>query len=180
MSQNRDTPIRHRFLEWEQSLTLKANRAFSTRGIGRFFGYISRLGNGSAWFAVIGGLLLYDPWQAWRTAIHMLGVIGIGMAIYYGLKKTTSRPRPCAVDQNLHISIPPLDRYSFPSGHTLHAVSLTIIAAFYYPHTLWLLAPFALLVATSRLVLGLHYLSDVLAGALLGATLAVLSIAIVF
>ena len=63
MSQNRDTPIRHRFLEWEQSLTLKANRALSVRGIGRFFGYISRLGNGGAWFAVIGGLLLYDPSQ---------------------------------------------------------------------------------------------------------------------
>jgi undecaprenyl-diphosphatase len=179
MSQNRDTPIRHRFLEWEQSLTLKANRALSVRGIGRFFGYISRLGNGGAWFAVIGGLLLYDPLVSWRAAIHMLAVVLIGAGLYHWLKKKTSRPRPFEIHQTLTISIPPLDRYSFPSGHTLHAVSLTIVAAAYYPQTLWVLAPFALLVASSRLVLGLHYLSDVVAGALIGTLLAVISIAIV-
>jgi undecaprenyl-diphosphatase len=68
-----------------------------------------------------------------------------------------------------------LDRYSFPSGHTLHAVSFTTLAVGSFPELAWLLVPFAALIAASRVVLGLHYPSDVAAGALIGATLAVLS-----
>ncbi|HNW79764.1 MAG TPA: phosphatase PAP2 family protein, partial [Candidatus Competibacteraceae bacterium] len=72
----------------------------------------------------------------------------------------------------------PLDEYSFPSGHTLHAVSFSIIAVYYYPVLAWLVLPFTVLVALSRLVLGLHYPSDVLAGILLGAALASLTLQI--
>ncbi len=69
----------------------------------------------------------------------------------------------------------PLDAFSFPSGHTLHAVAFSIVAIAYYPALAWVLVPFSLLVAMSRLVLGLHYPSDVLAGAALGALIAWLS-----
>jgi undecaprenyl-diphosphatase len=66
----------------------------------------------------------------------------------------------------------PLDYYSFPSGHTLHAVCFSVVAVSYYPALWWLLLPFTLLVVASRLILGLHYLSDVIAGALIGGTIA--------
>jgi undecaprenyl-diphosphatase len=66
----------------------------------------------------------------------------------------------------------PLDRYSFPSGHTLHAVCFTTLATSHVPGLAPVLLPFAALVAASRVVLGLHYPSDVLVGAALGASLA--------
>jgi undecaprenyl-diphosphatase len=70
--------------------------------------------------------------------------------------------------------IPPLDEFSFPSGHTLQAVSFTIIALAWYPLLAPLLLGFTSLVAASRVILGLHYPSDVLAaigiGCGLGAT----------
>jgi len=72
----------------------------------------------------------------------------------------------------------PLDRYSFPSGHTLHAVSFTWQAGAHFPELLWVLVPLAALIGASRVVLGLHYPSDVLAGAAIGAALAELGLSI--
>ena len=71
--------------------------------------------------------------------------------------------------------VKPLDEFSFPSGHTFHALSFTIIACSYIPELCWVLIPFAILVALSRIILGLHYPSDVLAGAILGTLMADLS-----
>jgi undecaprenyl-diphosphatase len=72
--------------------------------------------------------------------------------------------------------VSPLDEYSFPSGHTLHAVAFTLIAVYYYPALAALLLPFTLLVAASRVVLGLHYPSDVLASIVIGSAIASLSL----
>ena len=70
----------------------------------------------------------------------------------------------------------PLDEFSFPSGHTLHAVAFTLVALAHYPGLAPLLIPFAACVAASRVVLGLHYPSDVLAATVIGSVLAGLSI----
>ena len=67
--------------------------------------------------------------------------------------------------------IAPLDEFSFPSGHTLHAVSFSLIALAYFPVLMPILLPFTLLVALSRVVLGLHYPSDVIAATLIGCAL---------
>ncbi len=72
----------------------------------------------------------------------------------------------------------PLDRFSFPSGHTLHAVSFSLIVTAHYPALAPLVFAFAALGAASRPILGLHYPSDVLAGAAVGAALAELALAL--
>ena len=109
-----------------------------------------------------------------------MAVVGaVGLALYKVLKRTLVRERPFVGLVGIECAMPPLDRYSFPSGHTLHAVAFTVIAVGHVPWLAVLLVPFALLVAASRVVLGLHYPSDVAVGALLGAALASVSFAFV-
>ena len=78
----------------------------------------------------------------------------------------------------INLAMPPLDRYSFPSGHTLHAVSFAWQAIAHFPALSWILVPAASLIALSRVVLGLHYPTDVLAGAAIGALLAACGLAL--
>jgi undecaprenyl-diphosphatase len=82
------------------------------------------------------------------------------------------RPRPFNVYPAIKCVGKTLDQFSFPSGHTLHSVVFTLVALSYYPGLFWLLVPFTGMVALSRPILGLHYPSDVLAGAALGALIA--------
>jgi len=68
-----------------------------------------------------------------------------------------------------------LDEFSFPSGHTLHSVAFSLILTVYYPMFALFVWPFTILIAVSRIVLGLHYPSDVIVGALIGAITAAVS-----
>jgi undecaprenyl-diphosphatase len=138
-----------------------------------FFRLVSRLGDGVFWYALMLAIALAG---GHRAALHM-AVTGTAAALLYRLlKRWTRRPRPYRAHREIVAHIAPLDEFSFPSGHTLHAVSFTIIALAYYPLLAPLLVPFALLVAASRVVLGLHYPSDVLAATVIGTGLAALSL----
>jgi undecaprenyl-diphosphatase len=109
----------------------------------------------------------------------MLLTGGVALLLYKSLKGMTRRVRPCHYDLDISAGVPPLDLYSFPSGHTLHAVGFSTVALFYYPQLAWLLVPFTLLVAASRIVLGLHYPSDVLVASVIGLGLGYSSLLLV-
>ena len=150
--------------------TTSFNRLARWRFVKRFFAVISRLGDGVVWYAI----MLTMPWigGGW-DGLALMALTGlVGTALYRRLKAGLRRPRPCQVHRTLTLCIAPLDRYSFPSGHTLHAVAFTLLATALVPGLGQVLIPFTLLVAISRLVLGLHYPSDVLVGGGLGAALA--------
>ncbi|SFB78144.1 undecaprenyl-diphosphatase [Marinospirillum celere] len=142
------------------------------------FRLISRLGDGLIWYTVFLLLPLMFGWAGLMLTLQ-LAVSGLFCTwIYLLLKRSTSRLRPCDASDAIQARMPPLDKYSFPSGHTLHAVAFSTLLIAALPSLApWLLG-FTLLIALSRLVLGLHYPSDVLVGALLGWLLARLSLAI--
>lgn len=158
----------------DAALCVQFNRASRQRACLRLFAAVSRLGDGVFWYALMLVLPLVYGVQA-LPAVALMGLTGLlCLTLYRWLKSKTSRPRPFAGNELIEMSVAPLDQYSFPSGHTLHAVAFSVVAVFFYPGLLWLLLPFTVLVALSRLVLGLHYPSDVVAGALLGGGLALI------
>lgn len=138
------------------------------------FQAVSRLGDGWIWFGLILGMVLV-PGGAF-AALHLALTGGAGALAYRRLKLYAVRERPFITHPAINCAAEPLDRYSFPSGHTLHAVSFALTGGHYLPELALPLAGFALLVAISRVVLGLHYPTDVAAGALLGGGLAAASL----
>ncbi len=159
-------------------LCLHMNRYGARRAIRGGFALVSRLGDGVFWYTLMAALPLLDGWAGLLASLH-LAVIGlIALGLYRGLKQRMRRPRPFAQYRAIVAYVAPLDEFSFPSGHTLHAVSFSLVATYHYPALLWVLWPFAVLVGLSRVVLGLHYPSDVLAATVIGAVLAQGSIAI--
>lgn len=158
----------------EHAWCLRLNRGCNRRAVRDLFTTVSRLGDGVFWY----GLVLLLPviyGEAGRMPALRMAVVGFaGLALYKYLKSRLVRERPYISLAGIVPGTRALDRYSFPSGHTLHAVSFTTLIVESFPELGWLCLPFAVLVATSRVVLGLHYPSDVAAGAIIGAALAVL------
>jgi undecaprenyl-diphosphatase len=162
----------------EQVLCLRVNRGCRRPGVRSFFGAVSRVGDGPLWYGLMIAVALFDRANGWHIALLMAMTSAIGAALYKLLKTRLVRERPFISHAGILCGTTPLDRYSFPSGHTLHAVSFTILAGAHYPWLLPALVPLALAMAASRVVLGLHYPSDVAAGAIIGAALASTSLAI--
>ena len=154
------------------------NRANNLKAIRLFFKAVSRLGDGVFWYSLIAATVATFGKEAVYPSLHMFVTGGIGVIVYKILKEHMVRERPFITHDSITCNTRPLDRYSFPSGHTLHAVSFSILLVYYYPGLFWLVTSFAILVSLSRFILGLHYISDVVIGAFIGAVLAILSLQI--
>ncbi|MCM0582553.1 phosphatase PAP2 family protein [Weissella diestrammenae] len=151
-----------------------------------FFMNVTRAGN-PTWTAFVASIafviaLLFKKYDIAVFLIVNVGVFGLGAML--ALKHSIARPRPSL----LHIVHE--NGYSFPSGHALNAVLLygsLIILVHYYIHNdyiryafLTLLTSLIIAIPLSRVYLGVHYLSDVLAGMALGGFLLIMSKEFIF
>jgi undecaprenyl-diphosphatase len=156
-----------------------ANHLCARRALWRVFALASRLGDGPAWYALMLALPVLYGWTGLVAAVQLACTGLFALALYRVMKRATRRPRPFAADRRIRAWVAPLDEFSFPSGHTLHAVAFTIVAVGHVPPLAWVLLPFTATVAASRVVLGLHYPSDVIAATAIGTVLGLASMALV-
>ncbi|MEO8002103.1 MAG: phosphatase PAP2 family protein [Arenimonas sp.] len=166
--------VKH-FLQREHQWCVHANTWADKSWVRRYFQTVSRLGDGPVWYMLGAIILLVEGSNGVPAFLHLSVMAVTTSFLYRYLKKWTKRPRPFANDNRIHVWTAPLDEFSFPSGHTLHAVSFTLVTLAYYPMLAVVLVPLAISIALSRVILGLHYPSDVFAATVIGSLLAWIS-----
>jgi undecaprenyl-diphosphatase len=94
------------------------------------------------------------------------------------LKFIIDRPRPCHELMNVHLLVGCGSGYSFPSSHAVNNFAGALILSYFVPRWTWAFFTYAVIVALSRVYVGVHYPSDVIAGAVIGLAIAAAMIAL--
>jgi undecaprenyl-diphosphatase len=156
----RDRVVMLRLNHWRPPRWMRLWMIAATRG-----------GDGWLWYAMGLIVVLFGGPDRIPALAAAAVAVGLGIALFLKLKRAIGRRRPCAMEPHCWATLLPPDQFSFPSGHTITAFAVALSLGSFYPAMLPGLLFCAASVALSRVLLGMHFLTDVLAGAALGAAL---------
>lgn len=136
----------------------------------------TRAGDGWLWYGLGIVLLIYGGERRYQAVGSAAAAALAGIILFRVLKKKSRRRRPCDIEPHCWSEILPPDKYSFPSGHSITAFAIAISVGSFYPQLQPCLLAVAVTIAFSRIILGMHFLSDVVVGSLIGVMLALISV----
>ncbi len=129
----------------------------------------SRGGDGWLWGLLGASVLWAGGERRYQVLLTTAAAVVAAIALFSLVKRVAVRNRPCDLIPFASFPKIPPDRFSFPSGHSVTAFAVAVPLALFYPsYMVWLMLC-ATSVATSRVVLGMHFVSDVVAGSMMGA-----------
>lgn len=130
--------------------------------------WCSRLGDGLMYLVLGLGLALWDDERGQQFLWNGLFAYALELPLYLLLKNTIRRDRPCHRLDDCEAAIEPSDKFSFPSGHAAAAFLFAVLVMAYYPAMALPAFVLASMIGAARVLLGVHYPTDIAAGALLG------------
>ena len=142
--------------------------------------YVSKTADGPLYVLLAVAIWKYQGFDSPFLQAILLAFL-IERPVYFVLKNSFKRNRPAAALENFVSVIIPSDKFSFPSGHTSAAFMMaTLISYFVQPvadlSLMLVLYSWAILVGFSRIILGVHFPTDTLMGAILGISVALFSL----
>lgn len=131
----------------------------------------TRCGDGWLWYGLAILVLLFGGPERFAAVGSSFSAASAGIVFFLWAKRATGRRRPCSIEPHCWSTLLPPDQFSFPSGHTITAFAIMTPLLYFYPGSAPALGFVALSIASSRVVLGMHFLSDVVAGSAAGTLL---------
>ena len=164
--------------QWDDNTCLLLNGLRDFPSIDTVLRFTTQSGNGLLYVVIALVVGLVAPASFAGFMLAAVFAFAVGLVAHTQIKRWVRRLRPYELLPKIRADFKPLERFSFPSGHTTHAFLMVTLLAGFFPVLLLPALVWALLVGISRVYLGVHYLSDVLAGALLGTFCGILGLAI--
>lgn len=175
MTQDRNGPMRL-LAEIDARLYVWLGLFAQRYRIYRFARTVSFTGDGYAYLLLAALMLLLSPQYGVAVTLAAFLAFAFELPAYVLLKKTFRRRRPYVVHdryERIHI---PSDEFSFPSGHTAGGFVMATVVSHFFPATALAMYAWATAIGFSRILLRVHFVSDVVAGALLGVGFAALAL----
>jgi len=156
----RDLRIMQRVNSWRAPRWIRLWAICATRG-----------GDGWLWYSITLAILFFGGPERFAAASAAIVAGCTGVVLFMWLKKATKRKRPCTLEPHCWAKLLPPDQFSFPSGHSITAFAFAVPFSLFYPSLAIGVLFCALSIAISRVLLGMHFLSDVVAGCAIGTFL---------
>ena len=131
----------------------------------------TRLGDGWIWYSVGIALLLFGGELRFIAFAAAVSAEAGAVTLFRLVKNASKRKRPCQLQAHCWSNVLPPDQFSFPSGHSMSAFAIAVPLCIFYPQLQAGLLALSLSIAVSRVILGMHFVSDVVVGSMLGAGL---------
>ena len=129
----------------------------------------TRLGDGYVWALIIILILVFHgPMILAEVLAMVFPSLVASLALYWTLKLSTKRPRPFVAIPEFKALVPPLDKYSFPSGHTMNNLAIATTMLLTVPAAGAVMIALPLTWGFLRVYFGVHWLTDVIGGFILG------------
>ena len=160
--------LARQFAKWDTLLFSSVISRTRTRRLNKLLRWISKSADGSAYPVILLIVALASSNHRMRSIIGSLASFAIELPIYKLVKQRVRRTRPFERIAGFERLAAPPDLFSFPSGHTAAAFVVAILMGNSFPLMLPVMCAWASLVGFSRVYLGVHYPTDVVAGSILG------------
>jgi len=155
----------------DHRLMRRVNRWSAPRWVRLGSVWATRMGDGWLWYILAPMILVFGGELRYRALAAASFSALVGILVFKSVKHVSRRPRPCEQEPHCWATMLPPDQFSFPSGHTITAFGIAVSLGMLYPQAEPSLLLAAACIGASRVLLGMHYLSDVVAGAAFGAVI---------
>ena len=163
-----------KILELDRDLSAAMRVAEKPGTLRSFAVFFAHSGDSWFWGAALIILWFFSTafWKEWEV-VEFIGISGLA-ALVMSIKFMVRRRRPEGEWGSIYRNTDP---HSFPSGHAARSFLIAVVASAIGPSwlaiILWIWAP---LVSLARVAMGVHYLSDIIAGAILGIIVALIGL----